>query len=107
MRPIQALTRRVFLTGAIATAMAALAGKALAQTPNSTEKKAMSDSVNAGFKELIEWSMKEKRGLTFFINGQTVGGGVVRWVGSDAVELKSQQYARIIVRLDRVDAIAQ
>lgn len=58
------------------------------------------------FSELIEWSAKEKRGLTFFVNGQTVAGIVVK-VGEDGtIELKSQTYSRIIVRLDSVDAVA-
>ena len=58
------------------------------------------------FSELIEWSAKEKRGLMLFVNGQTVAGVVVK-IGEDGtIELKSQTYSRIIVRLDSVDAIA-
>ena len=58
------------------------------------------------FSELIEWSANEKRGLVLFVKGQTVAGIVVK-IGEDGtIELKSQTYSRIIVRLDAIDAIA-
>lgn len=98
--------RREFLAQGAALTLLALATPALAQT-TTLESKKMSDTVQAAFKEMIDWSLKEKRGLTFFVNGHTVGGGVVRWIGNEAVELRSQQYTKIVVRLDRVDGIAQ
>lgn len=58
------------------------------------------------FSELIEWSQKEKRGLTLFIKGQTVAGIVIRVIGTEAIELKSQTYSRLIVRLDSIDGMA-
>jgi hypothetical protein len=58
------------------------------------------------FDELINISMKEKRGLTFFVAGQTIGGMVVRRHDDGALELSNQQYRRIVLRLDRVDAVA-
>ena len=58
------------------------------------------------FSELIEWSAKEKRGLTLFINGQSLSGIVVNISDDGVIELKSQTYSRIIVRLETVDAIA-
>ena len=57
------------------------------------------------FREILEWSMKEKKGLTFWMHGQTVGGAVVRMIGNDAVEILSQQYSRVIVDLASVGAI--
>jgi len=58
------------------------------------------------FNELIELSLKEKRGLTIFIGGQTVAGIVVRVVGTDGIEVRSQTYSRLIIRLDAVEAMA-
>ena len=58
------------------------------------------------FQELFQISQKERRGLMFFLNGQTVGGAVVRLIGNDAVEIRNQTYGRIIIRLDRIDAVA-
>ena len=58
------------------------------------------------FRELLEMSMKEKKGLTFYVNGQTIVGGVIRFIGEDAVEVKNREFGRIIIRLDRIDAVA-
>jgi hypothetical protein len=58
------------------------------------------------YQELIEQSQKEKKGLTFFIKGQTIGGLVIRMIGNEAVEVRNQTYSRVIIRLDQVDAIA-
>jgi hypothetical protein len=58
------------------------------------------------FNDLIEWSQKEKRGLTIFIKGQTVAGIVVKVIGTEAIELRSQTYSRLIIRLDAIDAVA-
>jgi hypothetical protein len=58
------------------------------------------------FNELIELSLKEKRGLTIFIGGQTVAGIVVRVIGTEGIEVRSQMYSRVIIRMDAVDAMA-
>jgi hypothetical protein len=58
------------------------------------------------FNELIEWSQKEKRGLTIFVKGQTVAGIVVKVIGSEAIEVRSQTYSRVVIRLDAIDAMA-
>ena len=58
------------------------------------------------FKELLEMSMKEKTGLTFYVNGQTISGGVTRLIGDDAVEVRNREFGRIIIRLDCIDAVA-
>jgi hypothetical protein len=57
------------------------------------------------FKELLEMSQKEKKGLTFYVNGQVIAGGVMR-ITEDAVEIKNREFGRIIIRLDRIDAVA-
>ncbi len=58
------------------------------------------------YQELIEQSQKEKKGLTFFIKGQTVAGIVTKMSGSETVEVRNQTHSRIIIRLDQVDALA-
>jgi hypothetical protein len=58
------------------------------------------------FRELIELSRAEKRGLTIFIGGQTVAGVVQKIIGVEAIEVKSQMFSRAIVLIDAVDAIA-
>jgi hypothetical protein len=58
------------------------------------------------FKELIELSHKEKRGLTIFIKGQTISGIVTRVIGLEAIEVRNQTFSRVIIRLDAVEAMA-
>ena len=57
------------------------------------------------FTEMFELSIKEKKGITFYLGGQTVGGLVLRYDG-ETVEVRNQQYSRVVVRIDRIDAIA-
>ena len=58
------------------------------------------------FQELFDYSQKEKKGLTFFIQGQTIPGVVTKMIGDDAIEVRNQTSNRIIIRLDRIDAVA-
>jgi hypothetical protein len=58
------------------------------------------------FRELLERSEKEKKGLTFFVRGQTIAGIVIRVVGTEAVEVRNQTFSRIIIKLDSIDALA-
>jgi hypothetical protein len=73
---------------------------------------AMADShkvhrgVPEAFHELIELSLKEKKGLTFFMNGQALPAVVTKVIDERTVEGRNQQYDRIIIRLSRVNAIA-
>lgn len=58
------------------------------------------------FKDLIELSQNEKRGLTVYFNGQSIVGVVTKVMGTEAVEMRSQMFSRIIVRLETIEAIA-
>ena len=44
-------------------------------------------------------------GVALVVGGQQIGGAVVRIEAGQWVELRSQQYGRIVVRLDRIDAL--
>jgi hypothetical protein len=56
-------------------------------------------------REILETSQNEKKSVTLYIKGQSIGGGVVK-VSEDIVELRSREYSRIVVRIDAIDAIA-
>lgn len=58
------------------------------------------------FQELFDYSQKEKKGLTFFVQGQTIPGVVTKMVGEDAIEVRNQTSSRIIIRVDRIDGVA-
>lgn len=57
------------------------------------------------FKELIERSQTEKRGLTVYFNGQTLTGIVRQTINDEALELVSQQFHKAVVRLDVIEAM--
>ena len=58
------------------------------------------------YQDLLALSQKEKRGLTFYVRGQAIPGIVTRVIGAEAVEVRNQTHGRIIIRLDRIDALA-
>ena len=58
------------------------------------------------FRELLELSQREKKGLTFYTGGQSIPGYVLRVLDAGgAVEVANQAQSRVIIRLDRVDAV--
>lgn len=58
------------------------------------------------FKELIELSQNEKRGLTVYFDGQSIAGVVKNIIGNEALELRNQMFSKIIVRLEMIEAVA-
>ena len=58
-----------------------------------------------GIEQALATAQQEKKGVTLSVSGQAIGGGVVRIEPGQWVEMKSQQYGRIVVRLDRIDAV--
>jgi len=68
---------------------------------------AFSQSQSAqAFRELLERSEKEKKGLIFYVKGQTISGIVVKIIGSEAVEVRNQTFSRIIIKIESIDALA-
>ncbi len=65
-----------------------------------------SNDARSTFQALFQDSIEHKRGLALHVNGKTIQGAVVRLIGTDAVELRNQQYDRIVVRIDRIDGVS-
>ncbi|MGM9483317.1 hypothetical protein ACS5PN_19125 [Roseateles sp. NT4] len=59
-----------------------------------------------GIEQALATALQDKRGITLYVSGQTIAGAVTRIEPGKWVELRNQQYGRIIVRLDRIDGIA-
>ena len=93
-------SRQIFIASLLAITLIVALGAASA-SPNTTQA-----GSNNAFQELVDQSLKDKKGLTFFIKGQTVGGAVIKQTGPDIIEVRNQTYSRIIIRLDQVDAVA-
>jgi hypothetical protein len=59
-----------------------------------------------GIEQSLNAALQDKRGITLYVNGQTVSGAVTRIEPGLWVEMKSQQFGKMIVRIDRIDGIA-
>ena len=59
-----------------------------------------------GIEQALTTAQQDKRGITVYVAGQTIGGAVTRIEPGQWVEMKNQSSGKIIVRLDRIDAIA-
>lgn len=51
-------------------------------------------------------AQESKKGVMLYVGGQAIGGAVVKLEAGQWVELRSQQYSRIVIRIDRIDGIA-
>lgn len=68
---------------------------------------ASASDAGRGIEQLLSSAQQDKKGVTLYVSGQTVAGAVVRIEAGQWVELRNQQASRIIVRLDRIDGVAQ
>jgi hypothetical protein len=59
-----------------------------------------------GLEEAFNAALASKRGVTLYVNGQTISGAVTKIEPGQYVELRSQEFSRIVVRWERVDGIA-
>lgn len=59
-----------------------------------------------GIEQSLNTALQDKRGIALYVNGQIVAGAVTRIEPGQWVEMKSQQYGKMIVRIDRIDGIA-
>lgn len=60
---------------------------------------------NNMFDDIFKAAMEAKRGLTFYVKGQTIGGGITK-IGNGFVEVRSQAASRIVIRIDSIDAVS-
>jgi hypothetical protein len=51
-------------------------------------------------------AIASKRGVTLYVNGQTIGGAITKIEAGKYVELRSQEFSRIVVRWESIDGIA-
>ena len=86
---------------AVLAALALACAGAQAQAPGAPRPE-----VIQAYQELFAASQKDKRGLTFFVKGQSIPGVVTKIIGTDAVEVRNQTHGRIIIRIDQIDALA-
>lgn len=63
--------------------------------------------IPAAYLELMQQSLEQKSGLMFYVKGAAVPGVVTRLGDDGVVEARNQERDRIVIRLDRIDAVAR
>jgi putative heme degradation protein len=67
---------------------------------------AQAADVNKGIEQALAAAQESKKGIMVYTGGQAIGGAVTKIEAGQWVELRNQQYGRIVVRMDRIDGIA-
>ena len=80
-----------------------LATTASAEGGHGHHPKALPDA----FKEVLEDSLRTRKGVMFYVDGQAIPG-VVTVIGENGViEAYNQEHDRIVIRAHRIDALAR
>ena len=66
---------------------------------------ALAQAASDPFEDVLQASLAERKGVMVYVNGQAIPGRVTK-LGPDTIELSSQEFRRIVVRRDRIDAVA-
>ena len=59
-----------------------------------------------GLEDAFNVALASKRGVTLYVNGQTISGAVTKIEPGKYVELRSQEFGRIVIRWESIDGIA-
>ena len=65
------------------------------------------DDAASAIEQVLAGSLQDKRGIMVYVNGQAIGGAMTRLEKGQWVELRNREYGKIIVRIERIDAVAQ
>ncbi len=60
----------------------------------------------AAVEEVLNQSLTQKKGMAIYVGGQVINAIFVKRIDINTIEVKNQSSGRIIIRMDRVDAIA-
>jgi hypothetical protein len=97
---MKAALATLFLSSALG-----LQAGAQAQGQSTTAPTTRSAAVTESIRELLELSLKNGKGLMFYLGSQSLGGAVTK-IGEQTVEVRNREHSRIVIRLDRIDAVA-
>ena len=56
--------------------------------------------------EILNQSLAQKKGMAIYIGGQVINAIFVKRIDVNTIEVKSQSFGRMLIRTDRIDAIA-
>ena len=76
------------------------------QAQNAADTKVEAADFQQNLRELLNASQKDKKGLMFYIKGQSIPGVVTKVLKDGSIEVRNQQYGRIVIRIESIDAVA-
>jgi endonuclease YncB( thermonuclease family) len=56
-------------------------------------------------KTYLQESLETKKGITFYVNGNTIPGYVTRIIDTVAVEVKNQRSSKVLILMEKIDAV--
>ena len=56
--------------------------------------------------EVLNQSLAQKKGMAIYIGGQVINAIFVKRIDANTIEVKNQSFGRMLIRTDRIDAIA-
>lgn len=83
---------------AVSLGIFAMTDSTVAQSTNAFSAAAMEDVFNQ--------SLSQKKGLSIYIGGQVINAIFVKRIDGNTIEVRNQTFGRIIIRIDRIDAVA-
>ncbi len=60
----------------------------------------------AAVEEVLNQSLSQRKGMSIYIGGQVINAIFVKRIDENMIEVRNQTFGRIIIRMDRIDAIA-
>ncbi len=95
------VTRTALLSALVLTPLAASPAQSSSAVASPRRSAAMTES----FLEVLEQSQKSGKGVMVYMGHHAIGGAVTK-IGEHTVELRSREYGRIVLRLERIDGVA-
>ena len=75
-------------------------------TENTLAQSTNNALASAVVEEVLNQSLTQKKGVAIYVGGQVINAIFVKRIDANTIEVKNQTFGRIIIRMDRVDAIA-
>jgi hypothetical protein len=64
------------------------------------------EPAKGGLEGALQAAMDSKRGVRVYVNGEEIGGAITRIEPGQYIEMRNQEFGRIVVRWDRIDGVA-
>lgn len=78
----------------------------LVMTQTSLAQSASAALAPAAIEEVLNQSLTQKKGLSIYVAGQVINAIFVKRIDANTIEVRNQTFGRILIRVDRIDAIA-